>query len=401
MVARMRSSRSSSARAAAVNQLVGVTAQVSFGAPAIIASLVLARFADIRLVADLALAFALTSTVFVAASFNLTQALALWGERGFGLATFWLNRAGSSIVAAAVAVLALLALGTEPRIIVLSVALKLADSLADLSFGLRLLAESTTRSMSYLLAWSLKRLLWFGAVTMAGIAMGWEGATALALAGIAQGLTMSPWRSIPLRGITRSALRAAMELGRASAHLAVAGTASGLLVTMPRLMAGSVVSDDTLGYYGTVFMASTLIGMSFNVAWFRLAAATRDSDPVRAMRTFLVEGFFLVVILALGCWVSAPLVARIYNVPVVPFSAVFGPVGSVLVLLYFSMALANMLKTAELRLLESAAYLTSAVALAIAATLTQSLLIAIAVAAVVLLGFVVGGVGVLRRLVRD
>ena len=83
------------------------------------------------------------------------------------------------------------------------------------------------------------------------------------------------------------------------------------------------------------------------------------------------------------------------------FGRVFVSVGSVLILLYFAMALANLLKTARLRLLEASAYVVTAAALYGAAMLTHSLMIGILVGAAVLVGFVIGGVRNVRRIVVD
>lgn len=379
--------------------LMGIAAQVAFGAPALVASLVLARRAQIHLVADLAVAFGLTSTVFVAASFNLAQFLALWGERGFPVQSFWLNRVLSSIIAG-IAALALLAWhGTEPHVALLAVLLKFADASADLSFGLRLLTSTPAGAMRRLLRWSATRLLLFCSGVAGGLLLGLSAVEALLTGGVLQFVLMLPWSAVPRVAIERVAIRSALSLGRQAAHLAVAGTASGVLVTTPRLLAPSVVPPSTLGYYGAVFLASTFIGMSFNVAWYRLAAATRDSDPLGAMRSFLVEGTVLGGILIGGLWVSAPMVAIVYHVPQVEFGLVFATVGSALIPLYFAMALANMLKTARLRLLEASAYLVTSGALAGVALLTRSLVAGVLVGAVVLVAFVLGGVQSFRKVV--
>lgn len=387
------------ARRVVQDQIVGVAAQVAFGAPALVASLVLARFAEIRLVADLAVAFGLTSTVFIAASFNLAQYLALWGERGFAIPVFWLNRLLSSLAGAVIALALLGWHGTDAHIAMLAVLLKFADASADLSFGLRLLHVEPGESMRGLLRWSALRL----AIFCAGIAFGlWYGmgaVEALLLGGVLQFAVMMPWRTVSGERIGSSVVRSAVSLGRGAAHLAVAGTASGILVTTPRLLASSVVPAAELGYYGTIFIASTLIGMSFNVAWYRLAAATRDSDPLGAIRAFLVEGVVLGAFLVLGLWLSVPLVAVVFDVPGGEFGRVFVSVGSVLILLYFAMALANLLKTARLRLLEATAYVVTAAALYGAAMFTHSLTTGILVGAAVLVGFVIGGVRNVRRIV--
>ena len=388
-------------RRVATDQLAGIAAQVAFGSPAIVASLVLARLADLRLIHDLAIAFGLTATVFVAASFNLSQYLALWGLRDFSTDAFWANRAVSASAASVIAVILLRWYGVDPHLAVLASLMKFTDSFADLRFGLRLLTGSTHDAMRLLLRWSLARVGIFMVGTFAAAALGWTGERALLVGGVLQFVCLMPWRTAPRVRMDRSTIRSASELGRGAAHLAVAATASGLLVTTPRLIIPGLAPLGDLGYYGIVFVASTVIGMSFNVAWFRLASATRDSDPLGALRQFLLEGAVLTVLLLGGLWLSVPLVARLYGTDATSLGAVFVPVGAALVVLYFVMALANMLKTARYRLLESTAYLAAAASLVGFAELFHSLIAGILVASLVLAGFVVGGVQSVRRLVRS
>jgi len=217
---------------------------------------------------------------------------------------------------------------------------------------------------------------------------------------VLQFVVLVHWRKAWRLFMRKDELPAAIRLGQSAAHLSLAATTCGILVTTPRLISKYVVPRDELGYIGVVFVCSTLIGMFFNVAYYRLASASRTSDPIVALRTFLVEGVAYGAVFVAGFRLSAPLVARLYSIRGDGFGDVFLHYGSAFVLFYFVMSLANLLKTSSTKLLESASYTCAATALACSALLTHSLMVGIIAASAVLFLFVVLGVQRVRRLVR-
>jgi hypothetical protein len=368
----------------ASSQGTGIAAQIAFGAPSIAASLVLARFDALRLVADLALAFGLASTVFTAASFNLSQYLALWGLRHHAAGTLWRNR----LVAASLAMLAvaglLWAMGAAPAMIALATLVKGTDAFAELRLGLAIHDAGAGIAMRQLLRWSVLRLAVMALAVGIALAAGMTGRHALLAGAAAQALTGVPWRTLgeAVRGPGRWS--AAYDVARETWPLSVAATACGLLTTAPRLLAERVASADDLGYFGIVFMASTLIGMSFNVAWYRLAALFREQGRAHAVRRYLRAGGLLAGAVYLGLLLGTPLVARVYGITDARFGRLFPAASGVFVLFYFAMSLANLLKTSRIRFLEAATYVIAAVGLAGAGVATSSLLAGVATATAVL-----------------
>jgi hypothetical protein len=148
-------------------------------------------------------------------------------------------------------------------------------------------------------------------------------------------------------------------------------------------------------------MATTFIGMSFNLSWYHMASTTRQHGPRVAIRHYLREGSVLAVVLAAGIVITAPLVARIYAITDERFYRIFILVGIGFVVFYFFLCLANMLKTSSLRLLEASAYLTAAIVLAGVTLPTRSLLAGMLCASGVLAIFVVLGVNGARRIVAS
>ena len=382
-----------------MDQASGVSALVLFGAPSLVASFVIARWSELALVADLAAAFGLTATVFTAASFNLAQALALWGVRDHVDEDFWLNRVTGSTVGAVLALSILLLAHVDARIALLAVLVKLTDAGADLRLGFDTLQHDLHFGMSRLLRWSIQRIAVFGVTTAIALAIHEDGVDALLWGAIVQLCCMQVWRAIPRVGVTRERLAAAIRLGRLTAHLSVATTMCALLVTTPRLVSKYICSKRELGLYGITFMATTFIGMSFNLSWYRMASTTRQHGVEVALRHYLREGSLLAVALAASLVVSAPLVARIYAIADVRFYRIFIVVGVGFVIFYFFLCLANMLKTSSFRLLEASAYLTAAVVLAGLTLPTRSLLTGMLCASGVLAIFVVLGVSGARRVV--
>jgi hypothetical protein len=384
---------------AILRHAVGVSALVLMGAPSLVASFVLARWSRLALVADLAAIFALASTVFTAASFNLAQALTLWGVRDQHEDDFWLNRIVASLGAALLVLAVALVIRLDARIVVLAVLVKLTDAGVDLRFGLDTLRNTTEFATQRLLKWASARIAIFTVVTAAGLARGFDGVDALVLGAVVQLLAMQPWGDIPRARITRASATSAWRVARLTAHLSVSTTLCALLVSTPRIVTTYIASPRDLGFYGVTFMATTFIGMSFSLSWFRLASATRTNGSVAAIRHFGREGAALAVVLTACVLVSAPLIARIYAITDPRFYRIFPRVGVAFVIFYFFLCLANMLKTSSHKLLEASAYLTAAVVAAALTLGTHSLNAALVAASVTLATFTFFGVKDVRRAV--
>lgn len=387
---------------ATIRHASGVGALLLFGAPSLVASFVLARWSALSLVADLAAAFGLTSTVFTAASFNLAQALALWGVREHVEDDFWMNRIVSSSIGALIVLLLMLVVRLDPRITVVAILVKLTDASADLRCGLDTLKHSTDIAMRRLLLWSVLRIIIFAIAIAIMLYLGYDGVDALLAGAVAQLVLMQTWRDIPCVRVNAGTIAAALRLARLTAHLSVATTMCALLVTTPRIVTKQICSERDLGLYGITFMATTFIGMSFNLSWFRMASTTRQHGSVTALRNFLREGTVLALVLICCVLLAAPLIASIYGIPDNGrFYRIFATVGSVFVVFYFFLCVANMLKTSRVRLLEACAYLAAALTVASVTLLTRSLVTAMLFASGVLAAFVLFGVKDLRSVAAE
>ena len=383
---------------ATVRHASGVGALLLFGAPSLVASFVLARWSALSLIGDLAAAFGLTSTMFTAASFNLAQALALWGIREHVEEDFWMNRLVSSSIAALIVLVLMVAVRLDPRITVVAILVKFTDASADLRCGFDTLRHDTDTAMRRLLAWSVLRIVIFCAAIAVTIFLGYDGVDALLAGAVAQLVLMQTWRDIPRVRVSRGAIVAALRLARLTAHLSIATTMCALLVTMPRIVTKQICSERDLGLYGVTFMATTFIGMSFNLSWFRMASTTRELGSLTAMRHFLREGTALAIALVFCILLAAPLVAGLYGISdSARFYRIFATVGTVFVVFYYFLCVANMLKTSSARLLEAAAYLTAAVVVAGVTLTTRSVAAAMLSASMVLAAFVLFGVKDARR----
>jgi hypothetical protein len=256
--------------------------------------------------------------------------------------------------------------------------------MADVAFGLDLLRVSPTFAMNRLFRWSSIRLALFVTATFAALLLGEEASAAVLTGAILQFVVMLPWRVAARLMFTRDRLRAATELAQRAAHLSVASTACGILVTTPRLLARHVVAPGDLGYVGVAFIASTLIGMCFQVAWLRLANSSRVGSPAKALVAYAAEGTALGFVLYGGLWLSRPWAARAYHIAGPRFGRVLMAYGGAYILFNFVMATANLLKLSKTRLSEARAYAVSAVALAAATMMTRSLLSGLFLATAVL-----------------
>lgn len=381
----------------ALRHVEGIGAQVAFGAPSLLASLVLARWSALVLVSDLTVAFGLASALSTAAWFNLAHALALWGLREEREEDFWCNRIVFSLAAATLTVGLLLTLGIAWRIVLLAVFVKLADAAADLRLGLDLLRETSDRAMRRLLGWSLFRLAAFAGPAALALAAGWEGSRALLLGAGVQLAATLVGHPVPLAAVTRGRLTVAMRLARRTAHFSVAATASGLLVTAPRLVSRALGTGDELGFYAVAFVASTFIGMAFNVVWYRLASATRRDGPLAALQSFAREGTVLALLMAGGLWLVAPVVAWTYGIDDPRFIRIFTLIGCAFVLLSLVQCAANLLKLSQARFLETAAYASAAVTLVAVALTTGRLVLGMVAAGVAMAAVVTVGVQEVRR----
>jgi hypothetical protein len=375
-------------RRAGRDQILGVAAQIFYAAPSLVASLFVARWAGVSFVASLALTVGVSSTVFSASSFGLTPYLALFGVRDFSQEVFWLNRVLSSLIAMVVAALLLFAFRAPLALTAVAVLLKCSDSMADVAFGLDLLRVSPSFAIQRLFTWSARRLAIFTGVTYAAHALGQNSGTALLTGTIAQFAVMLPWHASARVMITRDRLREAIRLARSAAHLSVASTTCGVFVTTPRLLAVRVVARADLGYVGIAFIASTLIGMCFNVAWLRLADSSRLTGARRAVIAYLLEGSMLSLVLVAGLWISRPLAGRAYHVHGERFEHILMIYGSVYVFFYFVMAITNLLKLSNVRLAEARAYLVGAAVLVVLTLATGSLPIGLFGSTVALAGVV-------------
>jgi hypothetical protein len=371
-----------------VAQVTGIAAQFAFAAPSLVASLVLARFADLTLVGDLAVAFGLSGAVSAAASFNLSQALALWGLQEFSEADYWVNRILSSAAATLVTGALAALLQVSGVIVLVAVLVKMADGGADLHLGLDIVRANPAVAMRRFLRWSLWRLAVFASATAAAVALGLSGANALVVGAATQFVLMQPWRGTRTFTLTRGSLAAAARLGKRYAFLSASSASSGALVTAPRLAAKYIVSPALLGYYGIACMAMTLAGMSFNLVWYNVASANRLHGIGAAWREFGRTGAGLGLLLAFGTWAATPLVAAIYGISDPAFMRIFPAVGVAFVIFYCVMCITNLLKTSSWRLLETSAYLAALCVLSGIAALTQSVVAGILGAAVTLAAFV-------------
>ncbi len=366
----------------------GVLAQVLFGAPTLLASVMLARLGGVALVSELALAAGVSATLFTALSFGLRPFLAIHGIVDFAATAFWQNRLLGSLAAAIVAIGASIAMGTSASIAVAVCLLKLSDSLADLKNGFQLMAGSPRRAARILLGWSAVRLIVFLAgVAVAGV-LGWTPGRMILCGAVSQGVIGLPWKE----GFThlRTAWNpgAVIALGRRAVPFSLAASACALLVTIPRGLATHLLAGEVAGYAGIAFMAGTLVGMSFNVVWIRAAVLARSGGISAVHRRLLVEGAALAILLAGGIVVSSPVVAIIFGVDDAAFRSVFTGLSLSLVLLFFAMSHANILKLSRWPIMESLGYLLTAAVLWAGAMLTRSLVAGVLAGAVVL--FLIG-----------
>jgi hypothetical protein len=382
------SSIGSSLRRLTSTQLTGIAAQFMFAAPSLAASFVLARWSNVKLVGDLSVAFGVTSAITTAASFNLTQALALWGFRDFSELDYWANRVYWSIIAALIAALAAYVLHLNGLIALTAILVKFTDGGADLRLGLGIVHHGPAIAMQHFLRWSAARFAVLSIVTAVAITAGIEGATALLLGAAAQFILMQAWRETRAITVSRQTIRASAGLARRYVFLSTSAASSGLLVTSPRLAAKYVLPPADLGFYGIAFMATTFVGMSFNLVWYNVAATNRVAGTAAAWREFFRTGWWLAILLALGLWFTTPLVAVIYGITDPRFTTIFRGAGLAFVVFYFVMCITNLLKTSAMRPLETSAYLTACALLFGITVLTQSVNLGILGGAAVLATFV-------------
>jgi hypothetical protein len=380
-----------------ITQATGVAGQIAFGAPALFSSLVLARMGDIGLVADLALAFGALSTALAAASFGLTQHLALLGERGNSASVFWVNRVLFTLSALIVCAAGLYLSGVNLFIVALAFSVKFEDGLADLWFGLRLRDSSAEIAMRSLLRWSLARLAVFTTCVLLSLLAGVEAVLALLYGAIAQLVIAPPWVSLlDASDVTPRLLRRALALARATVHFSVASGICGALVTAPRGLAKIVLPASEHGYIGVVFLASTLIGMTYNVAWLRLAGHVQKVGLGAALRRYIGEGLIIAAVLVVGLWLCRAPVARIYGIHGPQFGRVFFHYGYAFVGFYFVVSVANLMKASVWRPMESLVYLVGLLVVFVSTSVGFSLLSAIELASLAMALTIAAGIRSVR-----
>ena len=363
---------------AAKQQVVGVTAQVAFAAPIVLVSIVLSREASVTLIADLALAVGIVNLIFTVLSFGLRSYLGLWGFKDFEENVFIANRAYSSIAGIAISTICLILVGTPIAIAATAILIKFADSVADIRFSLILARRQLSLALRNYLLWSLVRLALF-AVSMS-VALNYlqTPSEALVVGSVVQSLfavvlsSKSTW--VALRETVSGSI---YRLARASSPLSIAAVSCGLLTVLPRAAIDSVYQPAERGYAGIAFIVGTFFGMAFNTLWIRTSVGFQKHGKRKAIQRFAVEGGVISLALGIALLTTKDLVAAIYGIEDSAFDATYIPIGVTLIVFFFVMSSANLLKMVEKSIHEAGVYASSAAVFWVAVVISTNMPLAL------------------------